>query len=270
MFRVSDERSQLLGSGGGVRQAYELFSSDPKRKGKAFFLLNADMLLDMNLQDLEEHHEFMRDHYGVRMTLVIFSKAPGRLKYTKIVIDDIRGLIRSLGEPISGGPFYVGAAIIEPDALERLNPGEIAGFTEKILEPAIRAGRAGALIYDTSREDSMSRSWYDVGDPESWRLTQLELLSRLRNYSLPARWEQRLRLHVRDLGEGVFVSSRSSLLEKPSSWEGPCFWSPLLPSDAPPTRMHEGSVVYGSGIEVGPHSIAYGDLAFSTEAEPHS
>lgn len=74
---LSDESTQLLGSGGGVRTAASLLAS--AGSPGPHFLLNADTLCDVDLLALAQEHERLRRDRGVVLTLAVLGRPrPGR------------------------------------------------------------------------------------------------------------------------------------------------------------------------------------------------
>jgi len=155
-LRISDESNELLGSAGGLRQALREFRAD-----EPFYLLNADVLCDLDLKALARTHRRLRDRHGVRMTLAIFPQPPlepGERQseaYREILFDGSRGLVTGLGEKAFGRPYFVGAAVIEPEALGDVPAQGPAEFVPTMLQPAITVGKAGVHL--------ASGRWHDVG-----------------------------------------------------------------------------------------------------------
>lgn len=174
---ISDERETLLGSGGGIREALPLLGEG------AFFLVNADVLSDVDLRRLAYRHLKLRRQWNVSMTLALFERAPSGGKYREVRVDAAGERIVGLGQLESERPFFIGAAVIESEAVAGLARGP-SEFVPMILEPAIRAGRAGAWV--------TQGRWHDVGDPHSWLSTQLELARGLRTGRIPTSWRRRI------------------------------------------------------------------------------
>jgi NDP-sugar pyrophosphorylase family protein len=235
---ISDESACLLGSAGGLAKAVHHFH------GKPFFVLNADTICNTHLHDLAQHHLMLRHHLGVRVTLLVFRKAPTSGSYREILLDEPRSLIRGLGEAKEGRPLYAGVAVVEPECLRDIPDDAPSEFVPTILEPAIRSGRAGALIFDNSIETTNAR-WFDIGNPELWHGAHLDWISLYEEGELPSLWKARIEKANVRLAPRIWISRRAT--EKPdlSKWKGPCYWAPEGQDAAPPARMGEGMVVYG-------------------------
>ena len=244
-LEVSDESQLLLGSAGGIKKAAAHFG------GKPFFLLNSDVVCDVDLAALYERHQFMRSYFGVRMTLAVFSEGPAGAKYSEIKLDERRGLIRSLGEKSEKKPFFVGVAVIEPEALANVPESGPAEFVPSILEPAIRAGRAGVFMVDNTGETPDERAWFDVGSPELWHSTHLDLMRKLESGNISELWRSRIEKENLKLAPQLWVSRKSGLVDLPTGWEGPAYWSPEHGAAAP-SSFGPNTVLYGAASGSGP------------------
>lgn len=237
---ISDESGELLGSAGGIRKALPHFNSAP------FFLLNADVLCDVNLQALARVHLRLRQSAGVKLTLTVFPSPPlgvsgvQREKYREIVFDPQTQLITGLGEPMTGRPYFVGAAVVEPDALSAVPEAGPAEFVPSILLPAIREGKAGVFM--------ASGAWHDVGSPTLWLETHLELIRALETGRLSRQWRTRIEKTNRRLSSLLWTSKDASTRElHVSDWAGPSYWNPLGDSTAgAPESFGSNAVFYGN------------------------
>lgn len=257
-LEISDESNLLLGSAGGIAKAAPAFL------GKPFFLLNADTLCNTHLNDLAKHHLYLKYKFSVRLTLLLFKKAPTQGSYREILIDDRRSLIRGLGEVKQAKTFYAGIAILEPECLNGIDPTIPGEFVPLILEPAIRTGRAGAFIIDNSVETENSR-WFDIGSPELWHQTHLDWMKLYEEGELPPLWKERILKANRRLAPQIWVSNRAPEDLDFSRWKSPCYWSPEGNEVIPPVRLSSGTVLYGkspfpSDTENAPRGIGYRGL----------
>lgn len=198
---LSDESRELLGSAGGLRNALPLLGED-----EAFFLTNADVLCDVDWRRLEKRHRELKKKRNVSMTLALFRQGPGTGSYREILFDEAEGLVTGLGALAVGRPFYIGAAVVEPDALLGLREGIPAEFGSELLVPAIEAKRVG--IYLTEGE------WFDIGSPSLWLETHLALIKRFEEMMARrpepkgslSRWKNRIEAHSKRIQEGVWIS----------------------------------------------------------------
>lgn len=239
---ISDESDELLGSAGGLRKAAPLFG------GRPFFLLNADVLCDVNLEALARVHLRLRSRHGVRLTLTVFPKPPlgsdgiQHEKYREILFDPSTSLITGLGEKVLGRPYFVGAAVIDPEALAQVPAVGPSEFVSHILMPAIRDGKAGVHLADGM--------WQDVGSPALWLQAHREVLRALETGRLSQTWRERLERHNQRVGWETWVSRAvPSRTLRTSGWAGPAYWSPWLGSDPKaPTSLGPDAVLYGADV----------------------
>ncbi|MFZ9595384.1 MAG: sugar phosphate nucleotidyltransferase [Bdellovibrionia bacterium] len=239
---LSDESQGLLGSAGGLRTALPSLGSDP------FFLANADVLSDLNWQTLSEAHFKLKAQWDVWMTLMVFPEAPWGARYREIHWDSSTGLITHLGAMSERKPFFIGAAVMEPKALESLLPHQPADFVSQVLLPAIEEKRAGVCV--------SQGSWYDIGEPALWLKAHLALMEKfeLGDWKSPVEqlWQKRLISQNRRLSPQVWVSERTELVQAPASFTGPCYWD-FEPETTDSTRVRQ---VMSQGL--GPNSVLYG------------
>lgn len=243
---LSDESAELLGSAGGLRLAAPHFKKD-----QPFFLLNADVLCDVDLNALARAHRRLHAQHGVRITLTVFMQPPlepgetQREAYREIFFDRDSGLVMGLGQKRLGRPFFVGAAVIEPDALLGLPSQGPAEFVPKLLEPAIRDGRAG--VYFTQGR------WHDVGSPALWLQTHVALLKALETGRLSSQWRRRIeKSNYRIAPESWVSQGTPGRLLSTARWSGPTYWNPLHDQTAlPPRDFGPRAVLYGTAQGLG-------------------
>jgi NDP-sugar pyrophosphorylase family protein len=237
---ISDESAELLGSAGGLRKAL------PHMEGEPFFLVNADVLCDVDLEALARTHARLRARHGVKLTLTVFARPPTgpadvqREKYREIHFDPATSLISSLGEHALGRPYFVGAAVIEPDALTGVPPEGPAEFVPTVLAPAIAEGKAG--VFYTSGQ------WHDVGSPKLWQDAHIAMLRLLETGGLSRLWRARLEQGNKRIASQVWVSKDApARYLRTANWAGPAYWSPLRDSTATaPGVFGPDAVLYGT------------------------
>ncbi|MBC7384615.1 MAG: NTP transferase domain-containing protein [Cryobacterium sp.] len=237
-IEISDESDLLLGSAGGLAKAAPLF------KGEPFFILNADTLCNSHLQDLAKHHLLLKHQYSVTLTLLLFKRAPTLGNYREILVDDRRSLIRGIGEARQHRVFYAGAGILEPSCLKDVDPSSPSEFVPKILEPAIRAGRAGAFLFDNSLEFDNAR-WFDIGSPELWHQTHLDWMRLYEEGELPSIWSERILKANRRIRPNVWVSHRAPENIDTSQWGAPAYWAPEGSDNEAPKVLAARTILYG-------------------------
>src|SRR3954462_15895813 len=113
---VSREEKHILGTGGGVRKAQSMLGSG------TFFLLNGDMLFDVDLAAALEAHR----QAGAVATMVL-APYPKGATYGAVEVDagfNVRR-IAGRGAPIEPGltkMHFTGVHVLEPEILARLPP----------------------------------------------------------------------------------------------------------------------------------------------------
>lgn len=236
-LEISDESKLLLGSSGGIRKAL------PRFGGKPFFYLNSDVICETDLAQLGERHRELRAKHGVVMTLTVFDRGPVGGRYREIKMDAARERMTELGDFAEGRPYFVGVAVIEPEALEQVPMEGPSDFIQTMLLPAVAAGKVG--IHRSSGE------WHDVGSPELWLRAHLALIQRLEEGSLPFAWSRRIAATQRSIIPGIWASREASMPSTESDWSAPIYWNPQsvgMPGAieaTAPMRLGPGSVVYG-------------------------
>ena len=240
-LEISDESQLLLGSAGGIRKALSQLGDGP------FFLMNSDVLSNINLEALQAHHRIMREMWQVTVTLTVLRAGPASGNYTEILLDDERGLIRGLGAKARERPFFSGTAVVEPEALHGLAEGVPVDFVEAILKPAIERRQAGFHL--------ASDIWHDVGSPQLWLDAHVAMIRGLETGLLPRAWRVRLEQVNRRLASETWISKRSERPAQTVEWSGPCYWdSEADPKTAAPGVLGPRAVIYGKVPEGGPFS----------------
>lgn len=229
---LSDESELLLGSAGGLSKALLHFDHQP------FFLLNADVLCDVDLAELDRCHQRLRARHGVTMTLTVFERPEGNGAYREIHMDPELGLIRGFGEVTPGKPYFVGVAVLEPEAIEGISSSEPSEFLPKILEPAIRSKKAGFFL---------SRGkWFDIGNAELWGNTHFHLMRLLETGDISSGWRRRIEAVNCRVGQERWVSRRARRGFPMDQWHSQVYFHELGDSTAqPPKNFGPRAIVYG-------------------------
>ena len=241
---ISDESERLLGSAGGIQKALSHF------EGRPFFLLNSDIICETDLELLETRHLELKRKHGVIMTLTVFERGPVGGKYSEILMDAARERMMALGKVSEGKPYFVGVAVLEPEALAQVPLQGPAEFVPTILLPAIAAGKVG--IYCAAGE------WQDVGSPELWLRAHLALIQGLEQGSLPDVWRNRIEASQGRVAPGVWVARSRMMRLDGRQWRAPLYWNETSVGMEKsrevyaPMDFGAGSVLYGSVPESGP------------------
>lgn len=141
---------EILGTGGGVKKCEGFFGNDP------FLLMNADTLIDIDLNTLITHHHF----HHTAGTLVVRALAAG-VTYNPVSID-ADGLLKEFG---TGHHFYAGVQICTKALLDTLPSGQPACLIADGLKPLLAQGATIDTYLHTGR-------WNDVGTPERYAAAQ--------------------------------------------------------------------------------------------------
>ena len=245
-LHFSDESQKLLGSGGALRKAKEFFVTK-EGAPEPFFLLNADTLCSVMLEDVEKVHARLRHSYGVEITLVLLAKSPPGGQYREIIYDPRKLVVTNVGDKKSETTFYAGIAIIHPEAIpEALPIDEPSDFVTQILEPAIRRGKVGAYYLDNSL-DPAPRAWFDLGSPEQWAEAHRRWIELLEDDDLPRAWNARVRARNHRIKPGVWSNATAKALAEVSEhWKGPAYWGALPTSFSPPDHLDRNQILYGA------------------------
>jgi NDP-sugar pyrophosphorylase family protein len=239
---ISDESELLLGSAGGIRNALSHFGTEP------FFLANADVVSDVDWKMLSIRHQYLRRQWGVTLTLTLFEFGAPGASYREIFFDRHTGLITALGDQQVGKPFFVGAAVLEPEAFASLPSGRPADFVEDVLRPAIQKQKVGYFM--------TKGSWYDIGSPLLWLKTHLSFLSRMETGDFRSKvsrcWAKRVTQGNIRVGDRMWRSLRSPVPKTTTTWNSPCYLGDSYKADIPaswPVHLGPNAVLYGYNSE---------------------
>jgi MurNAc alpha-1-phosphate uridylyltransferase len=211
---LSDESKLLLGSGGGLRAALEHLGDK-----KPFFWLNADVMTSVDLRALAFAHARNRHAFGAEMTLAILAPEESREgSYREIFLSSSGDRVIGLGEVRRQVPFFMGVAVIEPEALRHLESHRPAEFVPDVLTPSLNRGKVGAFF--------TRAPWYDIGSPGLWWSTHLELLRGLETGRIPALWRKRIESVNHRVAEFSWRFSATSGWSQKGLSMGPNYWSP--------------------------------------------
>jgi|Deesub1362A_J573_1020465.scaffolds.fasta_scaffold00317_36 NDP-sugar pyrophosphorylase family protein len=139
--------NELLGTGGALKNAGDLLG------GRTFIVHNSDIITDMDLGRLIEHHLST----GNIATLAVHDYPP----FNSLEID-CDGLLRGVKSPASGPGLlaFTGIAVYSPGFLDLL-PGGVGSVIEGWLNAISRGLSIGTFNIDGCR-------WYDIGTPSSY------------------------------------------------------------------------------------------------------
>jgi NDP-sugar pyrophosphorylase family protein len=247
---ISDESALLMGSGGGIAKALPHFGDRP------FYWLNADVISDVDLSLLAKKHALLRERHGVGLTLTLFSKPEGSGKYREVFLDphassDV-GLVQGLGEVVSGRPYFVSVAVIEPELFREISSEEPSDFLTQVLMPAVARKKVGYHL--------TQGKWFDVGTPATWLETHVALIRALETGKLPQSWRKRIEKLNKRIAQEVWISRDAKRYFKTARITAPAYFNSLSDSTAqPPKTFGPDAVVYGDAFSFeGPFSRSVG------------
>ncbi|MBS2021249.1 MAG: NDP-sugar synthase [Deltaproteobacteria bacterium] len=162
-IEVLEEKRHILGTGGGVRNAASLLSGGP------FFLLNGDMLFDVDLAAALEAHQQAK----AVATMVLAPYPPGA-SYGAVEIDPQSNVRRIVGRGVAGDlPLtrchFTGVHVLEPEVLSRL-PAE--GQSDINRTAYVRLIQEGAKVLGYLQDGA----WADLGAPPQLLASNLDVL----------------------------------------------------------------------------------------------
>ena len=142
--------SEILGTAGGLKKAASHFVSE-----EAFLLVNADTLVDFDLDAmLEVHHDS-----GALATLLLRPKPLGS-PYSSVTVGADGGIEAIVPGDVDGEWMFAGVWILSAQILERLS-GEPAGLEKELLPGLMAEGSAYASLQETNwiTIDTPRRYW---------------------------------------------------------------------------------------------------------------
>lgn len=161
-LRIVVEGEEILGTGGGVRNAARLLDG-----GEPIVVRNSDFLADIDLAAVHSFHE----KSGCPATLVVVPQKPG---YTPVDLDD-SGRIVAIGAPASipAGPgirrtTFTGCQIVEPRILERLPPQGPSDIVRDLYLGLVARGELAGYVHDGL--------WWEFGNPSDYLNGSLALI----------------------------------------------------------------------------------------------
>ncbi len=163
-IQISDERDEVLETGGGLKKAASLLNSDP------FITINADVLTDLNLQDLVNFHKQQN-------ALVSFGITDR--KSTRNFLFDQDNRLQGWVNQSTGQFRFPPHSVYSPeDALKKLSPkaySTVVVFSAEIFSLIKQSGKFSLVdlyleLADTHKimgYDHSGDRFIDVGKPDS-------------------------------------------------------------------------------------------------------
>lgn len=230
-LEVSREEKHILGTGGGVRKAAALLGAG------TFFLLNGDMLFDVDLAAALQSHRAA----GAVATMVL-APYPRGASYGAVETDAGMNVRRIAGrgavvEPGLTRMHFTGVHIVEPELISRLPP---EGESDINRTAYVRLIHDGAKVHGYLQ----SGYWGDLGAPRSLLRANLDVmegrvpLDRFRPGADPFEGAKELLPGVR-VHDGARIDPQALLVA--------------------PALIHAGAVV-AAGAQVGPDAVLGKDV----------
>lgn len=147
-FRLSDEREELLGTGGGVKKALKLIEGDP------FFVLNTDAIWPQNADTpLERMREvFAQGEADAVLLCAHPARAYGFRRSHDFCLAPDKTITNDRGVPV----IYAGAALLKRSLFADTPDGPFSLYD--IMMKAQEAGRLQGVM--------LNAAWLHVGDPQ--------------------------------------------------------------------------------------------------------
>jgi NDP-sugar pyrophosphorylase family protein len=159
--------AQLLGSGGGIAAARAVLDT-----GEPFVVVNADMVIDLDLPALLESHRG-----AAPLATLALRDDPRKREFGTIGYDGTRRVRRITSRIDLGGEaacgLFIGVHVIEPRAFERMPRGAFE-IVPDLYVPALRAGESIASWLQPG-----SARWWPVGTPAELLDANLRALGEL-------------------------------------------------------------------------------------------
>lgn len=156
---LSDERAQLLDTGGGVKQALAHFGDAP------FFVLNGDSFwTDGSEPTLARMQQAFRPDMDALLLLSTANRATGYDGRGDFFMDE-KGVLTRRGERKVAPFIFTGVYLLHPRALAGMPDGPFS--MNRVFDRALEQGRIGGL-----RHDGL---WLHVGTPAAITLAEQAL-----------------------------------------------------------------------------------------------
>jgi NDP-sugar pyrophosphorylase family protein len=167
---------EILGTAGGIKQAADWLREEP------FLVLNADVLIDLDLQALWQWHCQRR-----AMVTMVLRPDPEARAYGAVVVDaadrvqQISGRPRGIAPTTGQETVFTGIQVVSPEVLDRIPPGCFVSTAADVY-PALLAQHEAVYGY------RHTGYWMDVGVPARYLQAHWDLLDGRLGYQ----WVDRL------------------------------------------------------------------------------
>ena len=161
---ISDERSQLLDTGGGLKKAAQFFNPD-----EPIIIHNVDVLTHFNLQELINQHTSSMNIATLAVSqrntsrYLLFDKQQHLVGWHNVKTDEFLWVEQPINDHINLA--FSGIAILEPRLLDLLPPPD---HPFSIIPAYLQIAKNHRINYFLHNTDD----WLDVGKPETLQLAQ--------------------------------------------------------------------------------------------------
>lgn len=155
---------QILGSGGGLKKVESILKDSP------FFLVNGDILIDIDLKKVRRFHEEKR-----ALATMVLRKDRRVDEYGAISIDRARRIRQFLGQPEANGAkltklMFTGIHVMEPEILESIPEGVFSNIN-RVTYPKLLEEKP---VYGYP----FTGFWRECGTPEEYFRVNMEMLKK--------------------------------------------------------------------------------------------
>lgn len=159
-IEISNERAELLDTGGGVAFALPRLGNEP------FYVINSDSIwIDGKIPALNRlRHAWRDDRMDCLLLLCPLDKAIGYSGNGDFVLLDDGRLLRLQGTP-QNAAVYIGAYLVHPRLFAGAPKGKFS--MNSLWDKAIASGRLHGIVHDGL--------WFHVGTPGSVTVAEAEL-----------------------------------------------------------------------------------------------
>ncbi len=162
---IYSHEPEILGSGGGLKKA------EPFLKDETFFLINGDILFDMDLKQIFQFHRQKK-----AFATMVLRRDKKAKEYGAIGIDENGRIRQFLGEPDCNGAelqelMFTGVHVLEPEIFDYLPPANTFSNINRIGYPKLLT-KKNIFGYP------FDGYWRECGNPEEYFQTNMELLKK--------------------------------------------------------------------------------------------
>ncbi|MBT3820900.1 MAG: NDP-sugar synthase, partial [Nitrospinaceae bacterium] len=159
---------EILGTAGGLKKAEEFL----REGGGPFFVLNADIVSNADLEAAMRHHQS-----GRFLATLILRETKEVEKFGALAVDAAGRLRKFLGASAPGEAagnlteaMFTGQSVLSPEFLDNIPAGRSCGISEEVYPPLMESGALIGGCLTTAY-------WADVGTPARYLEAVFDLLA---------------------------------------------------------------------------------------------